>query len=161
MFYYTLSRHGSAEQKRRFLPPGARGENGVDLTGIGVAQQGRFVRAAPRGGQPGPLQVDAGDPARPHLVGEVLELPDQVGRRGGHQGGDQRGGAVPEVEVDSGGGLRAGRRREGATATAVDVGVDEAGHHGGQAEVVVGPTVGCAGPHCDHGVPRDLDPPGP
>ena len=26
MFYYTLSRHGSAEQKRRFLPPGARGE---------------------------------------------------------------------------------------------------------------------------------------
>src|SRR5688572_3260942 len=100
---------------------------------------GRVVCAAPGGRQVRLLQVYAGQVSTVAHRGERRGLVADVPGRRGDQDGEHRGGAVPAVEVDRPTGLPWVAGGEGAPTAAVDVQVDEAGHHpGGQK---VGPRV--------------------
>ena len=145
--------------------PPARRQHPVELGRFRVAQRGQLVGAASTLRQPRPLQVDAGHHAAAHLLGQHPDLPQQLGRVGGDQRGDHRGGAVPPVQLDR---RLAGRHRrlgEGAAPAAVHVHVDEPGHDGGRAQVVVGRPTGRQrrrpGPDREHPAVGDLDPAGP
>ena len=55
----------------------------VDLGRVRVTHQGRLVGAAPLGGKPRSFQVDSGEHAGVHVVGQFRYLPQQFGRVGG------------------------------------------------------------------------------
>ena len=81
--------------------------------------------------------MDAVEQAGANVVGQCADLAQQVGRTGGDQRGDQRGGAVPAVQRHGGrrlGGCRGGEVRP---SPAVQMGVDEARHHRHRAEIAI------------------------
>ena len=88
------------------------------------------------------LQMDAGDQAVLHLLGQDPDLPQQFRPGGGDQGGDHRGGAVPPVQLDRGLGGRDAGLRERPSPAAVHMHVHEPGDDGHRAQVTVGRLVG-------------------
>ena len=139
----------------------ARIENAVDLGGVRVTHQGRLVRAAPLGGNPGTFQMDSGDQAAANVVGQFADLAQQFGRIGGDEGGDERGGAVPAVEGHGGGCFGVERGGEVRPSSAVHMCVDEARHHRHRAEIAIRGPWRSSGADCDHHVAGNLNPPGP
>ena len=98
------------------------------LVGRRVAQVLRVLRAAAGGRQVRPLEVDARQHALVDQRGERLGGRAHQRKGRADQAGQQRGGAVREVEVGRRAGLVGVAGGEGVPATAVRVHVDEAGH---------------------------------
>ena len=117
--------------------PITHGKNAVELGRIRVAHQGRLVGTTSLGGQPGTFQMNPCDHAGANLVGQFPDLPYQLGRAGGDQRSNKRGGAVPKVQSHRGGRIGRGRGGKVRAAPAVHMGVDETWHHCHRAEVAI------------------------
>ncbi len=143
------------------MAPPPASQNAVDLGRVGIAHQGRLVRAAPQRGEPRPLQMDSVEQAGANVVGQCRDLTQQVVGPGGDQGRDECGGAVPAVKRDSGGRVAVFSRREVRPSPAVQMGVDEAGRYRRATKIAIRGSRRGPGAQRGHSIVGNLNPCGP
>src|SRR5690606_31705778 len=148
---YRLEPAGPLRRERDHPHRPAAPPQQVGQLGEGRVPQVRRVVCAPAGRREvRPFQVDAGEYARADQGRERRDRGARLLSRGGDQAGEDRGGAVPEVEL--GGGPGGGRVRGGEAVPTTAVTVDI--HEAGQDQVVAG--VAVAERDRDDPVARDL-----